>query len=117
MSALSDRPTGPGRGTHFKQGMIIYITIIFFVSKPSNTCPTHPCRPWWIWNYLKYDKKPDSMQLSSYYAFYSLTANPYGAGNHYCKLLSPARALEWIVIDGLRDNYHLSAPAVDAVIM
>ena len=24
------------------------------------------------------------------------------AGFHYCKLLSPARAMEWLYIDGLR---------------
>jgi hypothetical protein len=26
------------------------------------------------------------------------------AGFHYCKLLSPARAMEWIFTDGLRGN-------------
>lgn len=26
------------------------------------------------------------------------------AGYHYCKLLSPARAMEWIFTDGLRAN-------------
>jgi hypothetical protein len=64
--------------------------------------PFPPAGPWWIWNYLTYNDKGDRMEVSSYYAFYSLSASDYGAGNHYCKLLSPARALEWIYTDGLR---------------
>ena len=30
---------------------------------------------------------------------------PDSAGFHYCKLLSPAKALEWMYVDGLRLNY------------
>lgn len=64
--------------------------------------PNPPAGPWWIWTYLGYNKAATSLQIKSYYAFYSLDADPYGAGNHYCKLLSPARALEYILVDGLR---------------
>eukprot|EP00435_Cladocopium_sp_Y103_P065858 s569_g27.t2 len=64
--------------------------------------PTPSAGPWWIWNYLSYTDKSSEVEVASWYAFYPLSGPAYGAGNHYCKLLSPARALEWIYIDGLR---------------
>lgn len=73
----------------------------------ADTAPTPPAGPWWIWNYLQYKQTDQALSLQSYKAFYSLDANPYGAGNHYCKLLSPARALEWVLTDGLRPKYHV----------
>mmetsp|Transcript_1152 Transcript_1152/g.1932 ORF Transcript_1152/g.1932 Transcript_1152/m.1932 type:complete len:207 (-) Transcript_1152:541-1161(-) len=70
----------------------------------NDTKPTPPAGPWWIYNYLTIKPNPDNhnVEIGSFYAFYSLSASPYGAGNHYCKLLSPARAMEWILVDGLR---------------
>jgi len=60
--------------------------------------PTPPAGPWWIWNYLQYkpNHSTNTLDVSSWYAFYPLSGLKYGAGNHYCKLLSPARAMEWI---------------------
>jgi len=68
----------------------------------SDTQPTPPAGPWWIWNYLQFTDKDTEVEVMSYYAFYALSGLAYGAGNHYCKLLSPARALEWIYTDGVR---------------
>eukprot|EP00756_Hemistasia_phaeocysticola_P038523 Hpha_TRINITY_DN16764_c2_g1::TRINITY_DN16764_c2_g1_i5::g.78103::m.78103 len=62
--------------------------------------PFPPAGPWWIWNYLKFDEKDTQMEVASWKTFYALGTNPYGAGTHYCKLLSPARAMEWIYTDG-----------------
>lgn len=71
--------------------------------------PVIPAGPWWIYSYLEFqdDNNTGALNVTSIYAFYPLDANPYGAGNHYCKLLSPARAVEWILVDGLRAKYGL----------
>lgn len=68
--------------------------------------PTPPAGPWWIWNYLDFKDTGRDVEITSWYAFYPLSGPAYGAGNHYCKLLSPARALEWIYIDSLRPQPH-----------
>ena len=59
--------------------------------------------PLWIYNPLKYEDSKTAMNIQSPMMH---TPLDYGikaaAGFHYCKLLSPARAMEWIYIDGLR---------------
>ena len=68
----------------------------------SDQKPVPPAGPWWIWKYLKFTDQGSEVDITSLYAFYPLSGPAYGAGNHYCKLLSPARVLEWIYVDGLR---------------
>ncbi|CAF0967580.1 unnamed protein product [Adineta steineri] len=64
--------------------------------------------PLWIWTPLQYDLGKDSQGKSfvtvrsptlRFPSNYSISAV---AGFHYCKLLSPGRALEWISIDSLK---------------
>jgi len=67
--------------------------------------------PLWIWTYLDWKDNDDKTQttLSSPMmrtpATYPISA---AANFHYCKLLSPFRAMEWIYIDSLYDHDGLN---------
>ena len=71
--------------------------------------------PLWIWTPLSYDNIKNgtgqdileirSVMLRTPTDFYVKAA----AGMHYCKLLSPARAIEWIYVDGLRAHYSINS--------
>jgi len=64
--------------------------------------------PLWIWKYMDYSKidAADGKKVLQVTAPYMATPVDYSikaaAGFHYCKLMSPAKALEWIYIDSLR---------------
>ena len=69
--------------------------------------------PLWIWTPLSYTKSTNStggetMEVQSVMlqtrTDYSIKS---AAGMHYCKLLSPARAMKWIYVDGLRKYYSI----------
>jgi hypothetical protein len=68
--------------------------------------------PLWIWNPLKYKQTKDASgnKILLVQSVMMRTPIPYyipvSAGFHYCKLLSPARAIEWIYVDGLRAHYQ-----------
>lgn len=69
----------------------------------SDHTPTPNGGPWFIWGYLQYnDKGAAGVEIQATTSFTPLDGLAYGAGTHYCKLLSPARALEWVYTDGLR---------------
>ena len=70
--------------------------------------------PVWIWKPLDYSdgKDPSSgRQTRVVRSVMMRTPVDYfisaAAGMHYCKLLSPARAMEWIYVDGLRKYYGI----------
>ncbi len=68
--------------------------------------------PLWIYNSMKYEMAKDKSKYTVQ-APMMHTPDNYGisqaAGFHYCKVLSPARALEWIMIDSLRTKGGLSS--------
>jgi len=69
--------------------------------------------PEWIWNPLKYTEARNSTggAVLEVKAVMMKTPTVYkikaAAGMHYCKLLSPARVMEWIYVDGLRKYYSI----------
>ena len=88
-------------------------------------CPGGPC---WIWDPLRF-KKDDEQNTAAItaVAFSEPNTNPFPcgegkalpcpAGMHYCMLFSPARAVEWMYVDGLRNKYsYKSAPASAAAV-
>lgn len=88
-------------------------------------CAAGPC---WIWASLEYNGRRGSNDITiKSPGFPYENKNPYPcdeklypkddrrevlpctAGMHYCKLLSPARVMEWLMVDGLRLNYSLKS--------
>lgn len=59
----------------------------------------------WVPARLGFEDNPDErFSTVTSKALYTGIEAPFGlAGMHYCKLLSPTRTMEWILVDGLRD--------------
>jgi hypothetical protein len=60
--------------------------------------------PLWIWKYLSYDDDKGNTTTTVHSPMMRTPVDylvKEAAGFHYCKLLSPFRALEWIYIDSL----------------
>lgn len=63
--------------------------------------------PLWIWTYLDYEDNKEKTETTIRSPMMRTpTSYPIqaAAGFHYCKLLSPFRAIEWIYIDSLYDH-------------
>ncbi|KAL3907721.1 MAG: hypothetical protein SGILL_008758 [Bacillariaceae sp.] len=70
----------------------------------------HSAGPSWIWSYLEYRRVDDrTIALDSHIMSTPLDHPvPASQGKFYCKLLSPAKALDWIYTDSLRPATELS---------
>lgn len=70
----------------------------------------------WIYDWMTYKENSDKTEMqASSFAYRMGESFPVKAfaGDHYCKLLSPFKALEWIYVDSLYANYqsiHESEP-------
>ena len=71
--------------------------------------------PLWILSWLQYKSAKNSTggEIQEVASATLVTPQEYfikaAAGMHYCKLLSPARAMEWIYVDGLRYYYSVKS--------
>jgi len=91
------------------------------IGPDKTTCAGGPC---WIWDRLRFEKD-DTANTNTVQSVVMVEPNynkfpcgeahadaqgvkqfiPCPTGFHYCKLLSPAKALEWMMVDGLKLNY------------
>jgi len=81
------------------------------IAADKDVCPAGPC---WIWEELHYNEteSKDAVELvSPLFATATDFWLPKTQGFHYCKVLSPARAVEWMYVDGLRAKYSLASTA------
>jgi len=71
--------------------------------------------PLWIWTLMNYTKSDDGTQMvvkspmmrtSTSYPVHS------ARGFHYCKVLSPFKAMEWMYLDGLYDNNGINSQSL-----
>lgn len=69
--------------------------------------------PAWLWTSLDFTETKNSTGGAVLEVQSAILKTPTDfyvtvtAGMHYCKLLSPARAMEWIYVDGLRKYYSI----------
>ena len=63
--------------------------------------------PLWIWYYMQYKDNEDKTETVIQSPMMRTPTNypiSAAAGFHYCKVLSPFRAMEWIYVDALYDH-------------
>ena len=70
--------------------------------------------PLWIWHPMSYEDNADKTEtLVQSPMIRTPSDSSVFAGFHYCKLLSPYRALEWIYVDSLYDRDGLKQNAIE----
>jgi hypothetical protein len=65
--------------------------------------------PLWIWTDMKYEDNSDKTTMTLKSAMMRTPTDYFisaAAGFHYCKVLSPFRAFEWMQVDGLKAHYN-----------
>lgn len=71
--------------------------------------------PLWIWTLMDYTKSDDGTQMVVSSPMMR-TSTSYlvksARGFHYCKVLSPFKAMEWMYLDGLYDNNGIKNEAL-----
>lgn len=79
--------------------------------------------PTWIHDALKFDPSEDRKVVKVQSHYFALGNKNLGdvsfletVGYHYCKLLSPARAMEWIYVDGLKEFYGTKPKTTELII-
>lgn len=63
--------------------------------------------PLWIWTYMDYKKDLDTNTYTVRSPMMRTPSDYFigaAAGFHYCKVLSPLKAIEWMMVDGLLDH-------------
>ena len=63
--------------------------------------------PLWIWHFLQYNETEDGSQVVLQSPMMRTPTDYFvqsAAGFHYCKVMSPFRAMEWMMTDGLFKN-------------
>lgn len=66
--------------------------------------------PTWIFTSLSYENNNDKTELLVRSPAMKTPTDFWikaSAGFHYCKILSPARVVEWIYVDGLKAHYSI----------
>lgn len=60
--------------------------------------------PLWIWTYMSYKESSDKSQMIVSSPMMRTPTDYFisaAAGFHYCKVLSPYKAMEWMMVDSL----------------
>ncbi|NER78247.1 MAG: hypothetical protein F6K42_01465 [Leptolyngbya sp. SIO1D8] len=84
------------------------------IEMEADILPIVSAGPLWIWNYPKYKYDDNKLYVVKSTVMKTPINYPIASarGFHYCQLLSPAAAMEWIYVDGLRLKASISGNTV-----